>query len=160
MSRQFGRRWILQRSLGQHASIDKTRSLWSTRKSICQGDPSSGTRHGYATSQASQHFPPQLTMMTVEDDKCMLKLYSTGGSDLVAWYQIWEAVEATFAICARQREGGSFRDLGWLSDIVMRDGGRIRKLTYRPGVQHKIFLTLGNRPPTLLAGNLSDDAVA
>ena len=34
--------------------------------------------------------------MTKEDDNCVLRLYSTGRSDIVAWYQIWQAVEATF----------------------------------------------------------------
>ena len=34
--------------------------------------------------------------MSKEDDNCVLKLYSTGRSDVVAWYQIWQAVEATF----------------------------------------------------------------
>ncbi|KAL9075171.1 MAG: hypothetical protein Q9161_001857 [Pseudevernia consocians] len=47
-----------------------------------------------------------------EDDKCIVRLYSTGRSDVVAWYQIWEAVEATFAMCGRSYQGGSYRELG------------------------------------------------
>ena len=52
---------------------------------------------------------------TIVDEKCVLKLYSTGSSDLLAWYEIWEAVEATFAVCGRQGKGGSYRNLGWFS---------------------------------------------
>ena len=57
--------------------------------------------------------PQQLTMIIMKgDDKCIVKLFSTGTSDIVAWYSIWEAVEATFAMCARQLQGGGYRGLG------------------------------------------------
>ena len=56
---------------------------------------------------------------TIGDGKCLLKLYTTGSTDVLAWYGIWEAVEATFAVCGRQGKGGSYRGLGWFSHIVM-----------------------------------------
>ena len=56
---------------------------------------------------------------TIVDKKCVLKLYTTGSSDVLAWYDIWEAVEATFAVCGRQRKGGIHRGLGWFSRIVV-----------------------------------------
>lgn len=73
------------------------------------------------------------------DDKCVVKIYSTGRSDVVAWYQIWEAVEATFAICGRSWRGGSYRGLG---------------------LQGNVFLTLGPGSPTVSVGNSSDHATA
>ncbi|KAF6223370.1 hypothetical protein HO133_000212 [Letharia lupina] len=73
------------------------------------------------------------------DDQCILRLYSTGRSDVVAWYRIWEAVEATFAMCGRFLQGGSYRGLGQ---------------------QGNVFLTLGARSPTVSTGNRSDDATA
>ena len=56
---------------------------------------------------------------TIGDEKCVLKLYTTGSSDVTAWYKIWEAVEATFAVCGRQGKGGSYRGLGWFPCIAM-----------------------------------------
>ncbi|KAF6239980.1 hypothetical protein HO173_001588 [Letharia columbiana] len=51
------------------------------------------------------------------DDKCLLRLFSTGRADSASWYSIWEATEATFARCARDRKPGSFRGLGDRGDI-------------------------------------------
>ncbi|KAF6241482.1 hypothetical protein HO173_000192 [Letharia columbiana] len=74
------------------------------------------------------------------DNQCILRLFSTGRSDVVAWYRIWEAVEATFAMCGRFLEGGVIGDL--------------------VGQQGNVFLTLGARSPTVSTGNWSDDATA
>ncbi|CAF9906187.1 hypothetical protein IMSHALPRED_004122 [Imshaugia aleurites] len=74
-----------------------------------------------------------------DDEKCVLRLYTTGRSDVVAWYRIWEAVQATFSMCGRFSQGGSSRQLGQ---------------------QGNVFLTLGNRPPGVSVGNSSDDATA
>ena len=52
-------------------------------------------------------------LVTKEDNECIVKLFSsTGRSDITSWYRIWEAVEATFAVCARFRMSGSHRGLG------------------------------------------------
>lgn len=53
----------------------------------------------------------------------MVRLFSSNGkSDVVSWYRIWEAVEATFAVCARHAQGGVYRGLGQSlsSKTVMR----------------------------------------
>ena len=62
--------------------------------------------------------------MLKADDKCVVKLYSTGTSDLVAWYRVWEAVEATFSVCGRHFKSGSYRGIGQFSWFVMSDGGK------------------------------------
>ena len=49
----------------------------------------------------------------IGDHSCLLRLFSaTGRADSTSWYSIWEAAEATFARCARDRKSGSFRGLG------------------------------------------------
>ena len=101
----------------------------------------------------------RLTISTKDDDKCVLRLYTTGRSDVVAWYRIWEAVQATFSMCGRFSQGGSSRQLGWSSWSVTR-AGEICRLTGRLGQQGNVFLTLGNRPPGVSVGNSSDDATA
>lgn len=73
------------------------------------------------------------------DDKCVVKLYSTGTSDLVAWYRIWEAVEATFAVCGKFHKSGSYRGIG---------------------LQGNVFLTLGPKVSAELTVNSSNDATA
>ena len=103
---------------------------------------------------------PKLTTTTTGDDQCILRLYSTGRSDVVAWYRIWEAVEATFAMCGRFLQGGSYRGLGWFSQIMMRVRGENCRLTCHLGQQGNVFLTLGARSPTVSTGNRSDDATA
>ena len=53
------------------------------------------------------------TMTTIkEDEQCVLKLYSTGRPDVLAWYRVWEAAEAVAALCGKDARGGSYRGLG------------------------------------------------
>ena len=46
------------------------------------------------------------------DDLCVVKIFSTGASDISYWYRIWEAVTAVFSICVRAGRGGVFTGLG------------------------------------------------
>ena len=55
------------------------------------------------------------------DTKCLLRIFSTGRADSTSWYSIWEATEATFAKCARNRKFGSFRELGRFSVLRRED---------------------------------------
>ena len=67
------------------------------------------------------------------DHKCVLKLFSlTGGSEAVAWYQIWEATTAVFSVCGRASMGGSYRGLGtfWLSVFELGMGVSSPKEAY------------------------------
>lgn len=48
----------------------------------------------------------------IVDEQCLLRLFSTGRTDSASWYTIWQAAEATFARCARDRRSGNFRGLG------------------------------------------------
>ncbi|KAM0796759.1 hypothetical protein BDR22DRAFT_824859 [Usnea florida] len=82
---------------------------------------------------------PRLTIVLKADDKCVMKLYSTGSSDVVAWYRVWEAVEATYAVCGRSRKSGSYRGIG---------------------LQGNVFLTLGPRISPQSTVNSSNDATA
>ena len=51
-------------------------------------------------------------MEHLAEEDCLLRLFTVGGSDLLSWYQVWEAVEAVFAICGWKNLGGSYRGLG------------------------------------------------
>lgn len=42
----------------------------------------------------------------------MLKVFSTGRPDTGSWYRIWQATEATYAVCTKAARFGSFRGLG------------------------------------------------
>lgn len=68
------------------------------------------------------------------DSQCLLRIFSTGRADSTSWYSIWEAAEATFAKCARNRKFGNFRGLGDHGDI---------------------FFALAALVPTASAGNTS-----
>jgi len=52
------------------------------------------------------------------DEKCMVRMFSTGQSDLLSWYRVWESVEAIFAVCARNHHGGITKGLGEFSLYV------------------------------------------
>lgn len=54
-----------------------------------------------------------LTWCSKADDKCLLKVYTTGMPD-TSWYRIWEATEAIYAVCGKNGKTGYFRGLGKL----------------------------------------------
>ena len=88
------------------------------------------------------------------DEKCVVKLFSaTGRPDVTAWYRIWEAVEAVFAVCVRSRRGGSFMGLGKNRRLLMSrltcmigdDFLNKADSLHFTGQAGNIFLTVGGR---------------
>lgn len=68
------------------------------------------TLFGPGTAPGIEEPLPQL--IASADEKCFLRLFSTGRADWASWYSIWQATEATFARCGRKRRFGNFRGLG------------------------------------------------
>lgn len=79
------------------------------------------TLFGPGTAPGIEEPLPQL--IASADEKCFLRLFSTGRADWASWYSIWQATEATFARCGRKRRFGNFRGLGGHGDIFFTLAG-------------------------------------
>ena len=53
------------------------------------------------------------------DLKCAVTVFTTGKSDVLSYYELWEAVVAIFSSCTRYGKPGSLRGLGKYSGTYM-----------------------------------------
>ena len=90
------------------------------------------------------------------NNRCLLRIFSTGKADSASWYSIWAAAEATFAKCARNRKFGNFRGLGRLSMLRREDFVNRVELTFALVGDHgNIFFALASILSTESLGNSS-----
>ena len=50
--------------------------------------------------------------INVADGNCFVRILTTGPSDIISWYEIWEDVMTVYGICVRLNKGGIARGLG------------------------------------------------
>ncbi|KAL6717281.1 hypothetical protein ACLMJK_005196 [Lecanora helva] len=47
-----------------------------------------------------------------DDERCLMRIFSIGGSDTSNWYELWEVATAIFSVCAQKGMGGFATGIG------------------------------------------------
>lgn len=98
---------------------------WTSCRDILGDMPAGTTRMVFGPRNLPEVQQGLPVHVESSDEKCVMKVFSTGKSDVSYWYRIWEAVTAVFSICVRSGRGGVYTGLGDLGNIFLSVGSAV-----------------------------------
>ena len=102
---------VLSRHPGRHARHNRYENLWRRRAGRGTRGTSLRVPIRYGNFRLSRR--SKLTQTGKGDGQCILSIYTNGETDSTSWYKIWQAAEATYAVCNKgQGRSGWYRSLG------------------------------------------------